>query len=131
MVARQLRKNEVFVLDALSSAAGPLSAYTLLDRLRGHGLRAPLQVYRALEKLIEQGLVHKLESVNAFVACTHPHDCGQGSVAFTICDACGQVEEFADAEISRRLGKHAEQKMFRVARLTIELRGTCGACLAA
>ena len=57
-----LTKNQKLVMGALSNANGPLSAYTILDELREHGFRAPLQVYRALEKLVELGLVHRLES---------------------------------------------------------------------
>jgi Fe2+ or Zn2+ uptake regulation protein len=55
-----------------------MSAYDILDRLRGSGLRSPLQIYRALGPLTEQGLVHRLESLSAFVACAHPHDPGCG-----------------------------------------------------
>jgi Fur family zinc uptake transcriptional regulator len=62
-----LTKNQSLVMGALSQANGPLSAYTILDELREHGFRAPLQVYRALEKVVEFGLVHRLESLNAFV----------------------------------------------------------------
>ena len=70
-----LTKNQTLVMGALSQAKGPLSAYTILDELRDDGFRAPLQVYRALEKLVELGLVHRLESLNAFVACQHT-SCG-------------------------------------------------------
>jgi Fur family zinc uptake transcriptional regulator len=67
-----LTKNQSLVMGALTNSDGPLSAYTILDQLRDHGFRAPLQVYRALDKLVEFGLVHRLESLNAFVACRHP-----------------------------------------------------------
>jgi Fur family zinc uptake transcriptional regulator len=126
-----LTRNQKLVLEALSAAGSPLSAYALLDALRTDGIRAPLQIYRALEKLIELGLVHKLETVNAFVTCAHPHDHHSETTAFTICDNCGQVEEFTDAEVSKRLARHAQDRTFRVARTTIELRGTCGTCIAA
>ena len=65
----KLTRNQQLVYDALTGAKTPLSAYTLLDQLRDAGFRAPLQVYRALEKLIEIGQVHRLESINSFVAC--------------------------------------------------------------
>src|SRR5690606_9624291 len=77
-----LTRNQTLVLDALEKADAPLSAYTILDRLRGDGLRAPLQVYRALEKLLSAGLVHRLESLNAFVACARPHCHAHGMIAF-------------------------------------------------
>ena len=70
----KLTRNQQLVYDALTGADTPLSAYSLLDQLRESGFRAPLQVYRALEKLIELGQVHRLESINSFVACQHS-DC--------------------------------------------------------
>ena len=90
----QLTKNQALVFDVLEKAEGPLSAYTILDKLRDHGFRAPLQVYRALEKLLEYGVVHRLESINSFVVCAHPDENCHGTVAFAICDSCGQVIEF-------------------------------------
>lgn len=129
--AKNLTRNQTLVLNALSGADGSMSAYSLLDRLREHGLRAPLQVYRALEKLIAYGLVHRLESLNSFVACSHPHDHGHGLIAFAICDNCGQVEEFSDDAVRRRLQGWAKDHTFRVAKTAIEMRGTCANCLAA
>ena len=127
--ARELTRNQALVLNALTSSEGPASAYTLLDQLREHGFRAPLQVYRALEKLIEYGLVHRLESLSSFVACAHPHDHKHGPVAFAICETCGQVDEFSDAAIEKRLKNWAQDHSFTLAKTTIELRGTCAGCL--
>jgi len=133
--ARELTKNQSLVLDALSRTEGPLSAYALLDQLREHGFRAPLQVYRALEKLVEYGLVHRLESLNSFVACAHPHDHADGHrhglIAFAICDTCGQVDEFSDAVVEKRLRGWASDHSFKLGKTTIEMRGTCGNCAAA
>ena len=126
--ARELTRNQALVLSALSSADGPLSAYTLLDRLREHGFRAPLQVYRALDRLMELGLAHRLESLNSFVACAHPHDHAHGLIAFAICDCCGQVDEFADAVVEDQLKGWAREQRFRLAKTTIEMRGTCAGC---
>jgi Fur family zinc uptake transcriptional regulator len=120
--ARDLTRNQSLVLGALAHADGPLSAYTILDRLRDDGFRAPLQVYRALDKLTEFGLVHRLESLNAFVACAHGHDHGDahGLVAFAICETCGRVDEFADDEITARLSGWARDTGFRASKTTIE-----------
>jgi Fur family zinc uptake transcriptional regulator len=109
---------------------GPLSAYTLLDKLREHGFRAPLQVYRALDKLVEFGMVHRLESLNAFVACAHPHDgcSGHGTVAFMICNKCGHVTEFHDHEIDHRLETITRGRSFKPEKTTIEIRGLCAQC---
>lgn len=129
-MTQRLTRNQSLVLDALRNE-GPVSAYTLLDQLRAHGFRAPLQVYRALDKLMEFGMVHKLESINSFVACAKPHACEHGLVAFAICNACGQVDEFADEVIEERLRGWADDNRFRLGRTTIEMRGTCAACMAA
>ena len=131
--AHELTKNQALVLNALTSAEGPASAYSLLDKLREDGFRAPLQVYRALEKLIEYGLVHRLESLNAFVACAHPHEHAEGHkhglVAFAICETCGQVDEFSDVTVEKRLKSWAKEHSFKLAKTTIEMRGTCAGCL--
>lgn len=126
-----LTKNQRLVLAALMQANRPQSAYTLLDHLRDDGFRAPLQVYRALNKLIAAGLVHRLESINSFVACAHPHEHGHGLVAFAICDQCGQIEEFSDATVEKHLKDWAIAHTFRLSQTIIELRGTCADCEAA
>ncbi|MGG7518665.1 Fur family transcriptional regulator [Allorhizobium undicola] len=130
MSTQQLTRNQTLVYQALEKAEGPLSAYSILDKLRDHGFRAPLQVYRALEKLLEFGLVHRLESLNAFVACAHPqHDCcNHGTVAFAICERCGHVREFHDHSIDHRLEDWAKAQGFKAEKTTIEIRGLCAQC---
>ena len=125
-----LTRNQSLVLGALDRAEGPLSAYTILDRLRDDGFRAPLQVYRALDKLVDIGMVHRLESLNAFVACRHPGCESHAMTAFMICETCGQVSEITDTGLTERLTGLARQAGFRLSRSTIELRGNCGACAA-
>lgn len=123
-----LTKNQSLVLGALEKAEAPLSAYTILDLLRCEGLRAPLQVYRALEKLLDHGLVHRLESLNAFVACTHEAHHGSLMMAFAICEKCGNVSEFSDAIVQERLTGWANDNHFRPSKATIEIKGLCAAC---
>ena len=129
-----LTKNQLWVLEKLEGASGPLSAYTLLDQLREKGFRAPLQVYRALDALVKNGLVHRLESLNAFVACAEPHDHSHahrhGMTAFAICDKCGQVTELSDDEIGERLEEWVGSTGFVATRAVIEFRGTCAKCAA-
>lgn len=127
----KLTRNQGLVFTALSNADGPLTAYAILDELRSEGFKAPLQVYRALEKLTEIGLVHRLESLNAFVACRHPSCAHHETAAFAICEDCGCVNEFAPEEAMRHLRDWAKHQDFTLARTTIELRGTCGNCKAA
>ncbi|MBX3567973.1 MAG: transcriptional repressor [Rhizobiaceae bacterium] len=123
-----LTKNQSKVLERLEAAAGPLSAYALLDRLRDDGFRAPLQVYRALDGLIGAGLVHRLESMNAFVACCGEHDHSHAMTAFAICDACGRVDEFADDDMAHRLSDWIAATGFSAKKAVIEFRGICAGC---
>lgn len=128
--APRLTRNQALVFAALEEAGGPLSAYAILDQLRDSGLRAPLQIYRALEKLQALGLVHRLESMNAFVACRHPDGHNRHTVAFAICEDCGTVIEFADEKVRRDLRGWAAAHDFDIAQSTIELQGRCGRCSA-
>jgi Fur family zinc uptake transcriptional regulator len=128
--ADDLTRNQELVLGALAHSAAPLSAYDLLDRLRGDGIRAPLQVYRALDKLVERGLAHRLESLNAFVCCADAQCHEAGSIAFAICEACGRVEEFAAPSIEQRLTRWSRDAGFTPSKMTVELRGLCRDCAA-
>ena len=134
MSARRLTRNQQLVLDRLRAAERPQGAYALLEGLRDDGLRAPPQVYRALEALVERGLAHRLESVNAFVACRHElHEgacCGAGTehIVFAICTACGRTEEVADARLAGVLGAVAQRRGFKVDRASVEVQGLCSQC---
>lgn len=125
-----LTRNQDLVLKTLNAADAPLSAYDILDRLRDDGLRAPLQVYRALDKLVAEGLAHRLESLNAFVCCADSgcHQRPADTVAFAICTGCGRVDEFTDAEVTKRFADWATRSGFALERTTVELRGRCSDC---
>lgn len=133
-----LTRNQSLVLEALTAADGPLGAYAILDRVRHHGVRAPAQVYRALERLRDLGLVHRLDTMNAFVACRHGHGVGASAatgaagdpapVVFVICEHCGATRELEDAVIGRRLSALARAEGFGLQASNVELRGTCAAC---
>ena len=122
-----LTRNQELVHKALEQAEGPLSAYAILDQLKGEGLRAPLQVYRALEKLVEHGMAHRLESLNAWVVCSHRHRPG-GVAVFAICRDCGDVDEFQDGEVLERLTERAGERRFDMDHATVELHGLCKDC---
>lgn len=126
-----LTRNQSLVLDRLSAADSPMSAYDILGELREEGIKAPLQVYRALDKLLEKGLAHRLESMNAFVACAEPHCHMAGIIGFAICETCGRVDEFADDVVRQRLDDFTDAKGFAASRTTVEIRGTCATCQAA
>ncbi|CAM5222369.1 Ferric uptake regulation protein OS=Castellaniella defragrans OX=75697 GN=fur PE=3 SV=1 [Castellaniella defragrans] len=126
-----LTERQSIVLDALSRSPGPASAYTLLERLQGAaGLKAPQQIYRVLDKLLEYGLVHRVESLNSFVACDQPHhDHTHGLILLAICDQCGRVDESSDATVERYLRQWAGRHAFRMGEVSIEIHGTCKECM--
>lgn len=118
------------ITDALKGAGRPVSAYEIIDSLRETAVLAPQTVYRALDRLIAAGAVHRLESLNAFVACSHadhaaPHT---GTAIFAICETCGAVSEFDSAEAVAALSGWAKKHRFAVGQMTLELRGTCAGC---
>ena len=123
-----LTKNQELVMSELSNSDRPLSAYTILDNLRIHGFRAPLQVYRALDSLLEFGLVHRLESLNAFMACRNPTCASHITVAFMICEQCDDVSEFSDKALATKLNSIAKEASFKPKKSTIEFKGVCLNC---
>lgn len=128
---KALTKNQDLVLTCLQAAPAPMSAYDILGQLKQAGIKAPLQVYRALDKLVSVGMAHRLESLNAFVACADEHCHRKGMVAFAICSICGGVEEFADTVLKDQLEKHARISGFAAEKSIVELRGKCADCIAA
>ena len=86
----------------------------------------PATVYRTLDFLLEFGLIHKIESTNAFVACHH-FDCNH-PVQFLICDTCGDVKEIQSEGLKDTLDKQAQSVGFNVVKQTIEAHGTCATC---
>ena len=123
-----LTKNQALVLNSLKDVKGPLSAYSILDKLRDKGFKAPLQVYRALDKLTECGLVHRLESLNAFIACNDASCADSRATAFVICDSCEVVQEMSDVSIANFMEILARKASIKALRSNIELHGICNDC---
>ena len=118
------------VLELVWSGHAPVGAYDLLRRLTLERERAaPPTVYRALDFLLEQGLIHRIESLNAFVGCADPEEAHTGQ--FLICDGCGVAAEVEDAQIDRAISRSAASHAFAVERKTVEIRGRCPGCQAA
>jgi Fur family zinc uptake transcriptional regulator len=117
------------VFESLAEAPRAMGAYDLIDALANsrHRRLAPISIYRALDFLMEAGLAHKIESLNAFVACPHRHG-PDDMVVFLICDGCGRVEESTSDAVSRALAKVAAGKGFNPRGQVIEMRGRCVAC---
>ena len=124
---KPLTKNQILVLNTLIAAPKPLTAYSLLDRLKEHGIKAPPQIYRALEKLLAVGLIHKLESINSFVACQHS-DCAHQIAGFAICDGCDQVSEIIDDNLESQIRSVAKTAGLVPRKSTMEIHGLCSSC---
>ena len=119
------------VLEALLASHVPLGAYELIDRLAETGGRpAPVTIYRALDFLREQSLVHRIESRNAFIACVHNHQSGD-PVVFLICEQCGAVGEAASAAVAATIKTASRTAGFTPKTPVIEISGICAHCKAA
>jgi len=121
------------VLELVWESHAPIGAYELIDKLgraredsAGAARVAPPTVYRALEFLIAQGLVHRIESLNAFVGCPHPDQPHRGY--FLICEDCGSALELDSAGLDTDLRGRAGSLGFDVHRITIEVAGRCRDC---
>ncbi|MDB5369136.1 MAG: transcriptional repressor [Roseomonas sp.] len=126
------------VLALVLESDQPLGAYALLDKLKAQRPgAAPPTVYRALDFLLEQGLIHKVERLNAFVSCVeaghdharhgghhHPHQ-------FLICRDCGLTVEISDHAVSDAVAEAAAKAGFTAVHATVEIEGRCAGCTAA
>lgn len=116
------------VLELVWQGHAAVKAYDLLTELgRKGGAAKPPTVYRALDFLMAHGLVHRLESLNAYVGCPQPEPPHEGQ--FLICNSCGQVSEFEAPAIQSAIEAQAASAGFAVAQRTVEVHGVCGGCL--
>ncbi len=115
------------VLERVWDSHAPIGAYDILDRMERKGRApAPITVYRALDFLMKQGLVHRLASLNAYVGCGAtgtPHD-----AQFLICDGCGVMAELNERPIGRAISQGASRVGFTVNASVVEVRGLCPDC---
>ena len=115
------------VLAILRRRGTPMSAYEVLGQLRDSNPQlAPPTIYRALAALTERGGVHRLESLNAFIACKS--DSHKDASILSICDDCGEVEEFVSPDLLKALSSIAGQSGFAPTRHVIEVHGQCASC---
>ena len=121
-------KNQQIVLDIIEKAKGPLKAYSILFNVQKKGINAPQQIYRALDKLIEAGKIHKIESKNAFVACKNSNCEVSKATAFSICESCEIVDEISDTKLSKYLSKFNNKKGMKFKRFNLEFFGLCKKC---
>lgn len=123
------------VLNTLSSQDKPMTAYDLLDTLRDDGVRSPPIVYRALEKLQSLGLVHRVESLGAYVACqcqcashSDNRQAQKDWSPFAICTGCGDVRELDDPSLTKALKKISAGFLAVVDHKVFEISGLCQKC---
>ena len=123
-----LTKNQKTVLNILENSSEPLKAYTILYDIQKKGIKSPLQVYRALDKLIEIGKVHKIESRNSYIACKHENCDAKNSTAFLICENCEKVTELKKDNLLVYFSKQAVKDNFNYRKHNLEIYGTCKSC---
>ncbi len=117
------------ILRMIWLSQGPAKAYDILDQLKEQGIDAkPPTVYRTLDFLLEHGLIHKLNSQNAYVGCSHPQK--HAACYFLICNQCGDIQECCNAELKQAIAATAERNQFWAKRITLEIEGICAPCAA-
>ena len=121
-----LTKNQKIVFNLLQNSGEPLKAYTILENLKREGLKSPLQVYRALDKLVELGIIHKIESQNSFIACSNSN-CASNT-AFTICRKCGDVKEIKNNYLFEQVSDLGKKNRLNVQRFNLEFYVDCNGC---
>jgi Fur family zinc uptake transcriptional regulator len=118
------------VLELVWESHAPIGAYQILERLAARrGSVAPPTVYRALEFLAREGLVHRIDSLNGYVGCSSPnlpHD-----AYFLICQGCGDAAEFHDGDLAAVVARCADRSGFGLLSTSVELTGRCARCSAA
>lgn len=115
------------VLELVWSSHSPVVAYDLLERLKPEKANAtPPTVYRALEFLLAHGLIHRIESRNAFIGCAAPDQPHAGQ--FLICNTCDDVAEIDSTEIQELISARASEMGFQASAQTIEIVGICARC---
>ena len=123
-----LTKNQQIVLDLVEKSSEPLKAYSILFNVQKKGIKAPLQVYRALDKLVELGKIHKIESRNAFIACQNSSCQISKATAFSICESCENVSEISNSKLSKYLSNFSDDSGMKYSKYNLEFFGLCKKC---
>ena len=121
MKKEKLTKNQQTVLSLLEQSNEPLKAYTILSGTQKKGIKAPTQVYRALDKLIEIGKVHKIESKNSYVACNISNCNAMTSTSFLICEKCEKVTELEKDNLKSFFGTLSQSVNFEYSDHNLEI----------
>ena len=123
-----LSKNQQIVLDLIEKSREPVKAYSILNNVQKKGIKAPPQVYRALEKLIQLGKIHKVESKNAFVVCKNSNCEITKATIFSICEICDKVTEIANNKLSKFLNNFDDNTGMKYKKYNLEFFGLCKKC---
>ena len=123
-----LTKNQQIVLDFIEKSSEPLKAYSILYSVKKQGIKAPLQVYRALDRLVEIGKIHKIESRNAFIACQNSSCQVSKATAFSICESCENVSEISNSKLSKYLFNFSDNSGMKYSKYNLEFFGLCKKC---
>lgn len=115
------------VLELIWKSHKPIKAYDLLAQLSSEDfVEKPPTVYRALEFLIDNNLIHRIESQNAYIGCNSNHETLDSK--FLICDQCNQVEELSEPKINKTLSEISKKQGFTPSLVNVEIHGTCSHC---
>ena len=123
-----LSKNQKIIFDIIHNSSEPLKAYSILFNVQKKGIKAPLQVYRALDKLVELGKIHKIESRNAFIACQNSSCQISKATAFSICERCENVSEISNSKLSKYLSNFVDETGMKFSKYNLEFFGLCKKC---
>ena len=124
-----LSKNQQIIFDLIDRSPEPLKAYTILYNVQKKGINAPPQVYRALDKLVEIGKIHKIESRNAFIACQNSSCQISKATAFSICESCENVSEISNSKLSKYLSNFSDNSGMKYSKYNLEFFGFCKKCI--
>ena len=127
-MTEKLTINQQTVLTLLEGTKEPLKAYAILFDIQKKGIKSPPQVYRALDKLIEIGRVHKIESKNSYIACNNTDCSSKTSTSFLICELCDDVTELKKNNLSMYFSKQSEKSNFKYSKHNLEIYGECKTC---
>ena len=123
-----LIKNQQIIFDLIDKSPEPLKAYSILFNVQKKGIKAPLQVYRALDKLVEMGKIHKIESRNAFIACQNSSCQVSKATAFSICEMCEKITEISSSSLSKYLANFKDKDGMKYNKYNLEFFGLCKKC---
>ena len=124
-----LSKNQKIIFDLIDKSRGPMKAYSILFNVQKKGIKAPLQVYRALDKLVEIGKIHKIESRNAFIACQNSNCQISKATVFSICESCEKVTEIHNHKLSKHLKEFRDNSGMKYSKYNLEFFGLCKKCI--